>query len=64
VGLNHWVKINGRRPWLVLYRYDVGGTAYQGSEVLWNLPPQFTQGAPATVVFDTSDPGRSALRRG
>lgn len=63
VGEYVWAKVNHRRPWLVLYRYEVGGTGYEGRETMWDLPEGCAMGAQVAVLYDSRDPRRSALRR-
>ena len=63
VGGYLWARVNRRHPWLVRYRYEVGGIGYEGRETMWDLPEGYVMGAPVAVRYDSRDPRRSALKR-
>jgi hypothetical protein len=60
---NRRVRVNGRCPWVVRYRYEVDGQEHEGRESMMDLPDGYQQGAAVTVVYDPTRAGFSALKR-
>jgi hypothetical protein len=61
---NMSVRVNGRCPWVVRYRYEVDGHEHEGRESMMDLPDGYQVNATVTVVYDPDHAGRSALKRG
>ncbi|MEX2137963.1 MAG: DUF3592 domain-containing protein [Pirellulales bacterium] len=60
---NPFVRLNGRHPWVVRYRYTVQGCDHAGSESMMDLPAGYTKGASVVVVYDPTRVELSALKR-
>ena len=59
---NYQVRINGRHPWTVLYRYDVGGQEFRGKVTTLSKPDLSQQaGQPVYVLHEPHDPGQSTI---
>jgi hypothetical protein len=60
---NASVRVNGRFPWIVRYRYVVDGQEHEGRESMMDLPDGYCQGATVAVVYDPERTELSALQR-
>ncbi len=60
---NPLVRVNGRRPWVVRYRYEIQGLEYQGRESMLDLPEGYVQGGSVVVIYDPMRVEVSALNR-
>ncbi len=60
---NPLVRVNGRRPWVVRYRYEVEGREHRGSETMMDPPVGYAVGASVVVMYDPDRVGVSTLRR-
>ena len=58
---NRSVRVNTRSPWIIVYRYEVGGRTYEGRETLWDVPVGYEPGSRVVARYDRSAPERSAL---
>jgi membrane protein implicated in regulation of membrane protease activity len=59
---NYQVRVNGRYPWTVQYRYEVGGREYSGRVTTLSRPDLSQQpGRPVYVLHMQDDPGQSTL---
>ncbi len=61
---NPFVRVNGRHPWVVRYRYDVQGRTCHGSEAMMEPDPEYRAGATVVVMVDPARVERSVLKRG
>lgn len=61
---NPLVRLNGRRPWIVRYRYEAQGSEYQGRDTMMDLPAEYEQGAGVAVKFNPMQLNESVLNRG
>lgn len=60
--MNHNVRVNGRNPWTVTYRYSVDGVEYEGSLSTLNTPgSELAPGNPITVLYLADNPEISGL---
>lgn len=57
------VRINGRHPWVVRYRYEVQGSEYEGRETMMDLPAGYEAGASVAVMYDPDQVSVSVLDR-
>lgn len=56
------VRVNGKSPWRIAYRYDVAGRTHRGSHASWtDEKPQVAPGAKVIALHDASRPSRSVL---
>jgi hypothetical protein len=62
VAQNRYVRLNGRHPWVVRYRYEAEGDEYQGRETMMDLPAGYERGAPVAVIYDPMRLEVSALK--
>jgi hypothetical protein len=60
---NTLVRLNGRHPWVVRYRYEVQGCEYRGRETMMDLPTEYEQGATVAVIYDPMRAEVSVLNR-
>jgi len=59
---NFGVRVNGRYPWTVKYRYEVDGDPYSGKVTTLSKPDLSQQrGSPVYVLFMRDDPTRSTI---
>ena len=59
---NYSVQVNGRSPWVLRYRFQVGGQDYQGKVSTLNDPdPALRAGSPACILYLPTDPSQNAL---
>ena len=59
---NYQVRINGRHPWTVIYRYDAGGQEFRGKVTTLSQPDLSQQaGQPVYVLQIPHDPGQSTI---
>jgi hypothetical protein len=59
---NYQIRINGRHPWTVIYRYDVGGEEFRGKVTTLSKPDLSQQpGKPVYVLHRQQDPGQSTI---
>jgi Protein of unknown function (DUF3592) len=63
VAQNPLVRVNGRHPWVVRYRYEMQGCEYHGNERMMDLPAGYKEGASVTVMYDEARVHVSALKR-
>ncbi len=61
---NVGVRINGRHPWVVRYRYEVDGQEHEGRESMMDLPDGYHPGATVAVMYDPSQTVISTLKPG
>jgi hypothetical protein len=60
--MNENVRVNGRNPWTITYRYTVDGTEYEGSLSTLNIPgTELAPGNPITVLYLDENPEISGL---
>lgn len=64
VAQNPRVRVHGRRPWVVRYRYEVLGCVYFGRDTMMELPVGYEPGAGVVVKYDQGRPEVSVLLRG
>jgi hypothetical protein len=59
---NYHVRVNGRYPWSVLYRFEVSGRGYEG-KVTTLSRPDLSQlpGKPVYVLFSPDEPERNTV---
>jgi hypothetical protein len=59
---SYHVRINGRYPWRILYRFEAGGREYEGKVSTLSRPDLGQQpGKPVYVLYARDDPERNAL---
>lgn len=59
---NYHVRVNGRHPWIVTYRFNALGGDYTGSfSTLQDLGPASQPGAPVYVLYEPDRPERNML---
>jgi membrane protein implicated in regulation of membrane protease activity len=59
---NYHVRVNGRYPWTVEYRYEVYGREYGGRVTTLSRPDLSEQpGTPVYVLHMSDDPGQSTI---
>jgi hypothetical protein len=59
---NLHVRVNGRHPWSLMYRFQVLGREYAGKTVTLTPPgPQFQPGSRVYVLYQTDDPTLNLL---
>lgn len=59
---NYNVRINGRNPWTVSYKFALDGKDYEGKVTTLNFPGLFMQpGSPAVVLYLPDKPGNNQL---
>jgi hypothetical protein len=60
--MNENVRVNGRNPWTITYRYSVDVTEYEGSLSTLNIPGiALAPGNPITVLYLDENPEISGL---
>ncbi len=59
---NYHVRVNGRYPWTVEYRYEVGGTQHRGKVTTLSRPDLSQQlGKQVYVLHMRDDPGQNTI---
>jgi hypothetical protein len=59
---NYQVRVNGRYPWTVEYRYEVSGHPYSGKVTTLSRPDLSQQpGRPVYVLHMRDDPGQNTI---
>jgi hypothetical protein len=59
---NFHVQVNGRHPWTVVYRYEVGGRGYEGRVTTLSRPNLGRQpGTAVYVLYAQGEPGQSVI---
>jgi hypothetical protein len=62
VGYDYRVRVNGKNPWRVIYRFQVGGRSYEGSYSCWtDAPPTVKPGDPVVILHDEGSPSANVL---
>lgn len=60
--LNPSVTINGRNPWVISYRFNANGQAYDGKMTTLNPPARYLQpGRAVSILYLATDPRYSAI---
>ena len=56
------ITVNGRHPWAVLYRFEIGGIPYEGKARTWNYAPKLKSvGDKVYVLYLSESPDKNAL---
>ena len=62
VAQNYNIRVNGRYPWSILYRFDVMGQVYEGKVTTLSQPDLSQQpGKPVVVLYLQDDPEQNVI---